>query len=221
MSIFDPQHLYVHHQKKTHKGQIIQKRPTNLEFAASQQDFQKAVKIIQTYGYQIARSLGFAYAFYSGTVETNYFDYKSIFNSTVRQKLLDVNPNIFSNTFNLARIIINLECARFDFNPASGTFTIQVLNSTYSNSTDGDITLLPYNSMRLIVYHGTSSHVFNRPATETWNNGIYVENITDPNYYLSFVYNDYTNIPSTNIAIMSGTNLHYSYWTYSVTVIVN
>ena len=220
MSIFDPQQLFVHHQRKTHKGQVFQKRPTNLQFAASQEDFQKAVQTIQTYGYQITRALGFAYAFYSGEVSTTYFDYKSIFNSTIRQKLLNINPNIFANTFNMARVIINIQDVFFG-GQGMNTFTIQVLNSQYSNNANGSVIVLPYSSTQLFINTGNSSYIMTRPVSETWNNGIYVENILDPNYYLSFVYDDYTNIPSTNLAIVSANIVPNTHWTFSVTVIVN
>ena len=56
---FDPHKLYTHHQRKSHKGQIIQKRPVNPNYAASYEDLKRAILVAQTYGYSISKGISF------------------------------------------------------------------------------------------------------------------------------------------------------------------
>ena len=51
MSIFDPQSLYIHHQKSTKKGQIIQKKPQPKLSAIKKEEIPRSISVLSTYGY--------------------------------------------------------------------------------------------------------------------------------------------------------------------------
>lgn len=51
MSFFDPQSLYVHHQRSTKKGQIIQKKPKNHVSATSASDIPFAEAVLKNHSY--------------------------------------------------------------------------------------------------------------------------------------------------------------------------
>ena len=57
MSIFDPYQLYIHPQRKSHKGQVIQKKPVNVPYAFTQSDLERAIMIVENYGYSISRGV--------------------------------------------------------------------------------------------------------------------------------------------------------------------
>lgn len=54
MSIFDPHSLYVHHQKSTKKGQIIQKKPQKRLSAISKEEIPRSIMVLKTYGYTVS-----------------------------------------------------------------------------------------------------------------------------------------------------------------------
>ena len=53
MSIFDPHGLYFKHERKIHKGQIIQKRPTNLHGAITGDEVPRSERVLQGFGYYV------------------------------------------------------------------------------------------------------------------------------------------------------------------------
>ena len=53
MSNFDPFQLYTHKQKASHKGQILQKRPVNPNYAASAEELKRAILVCKTSGNRI------------------------------------------------------------------------------------------------------------------------------------------------------------------------
>lgn len=55
MSIFDPHELYVHHQKSTRKGQVIQKHPVRRTGALTEDQIPQALQVLTAYGYTIYR----------------------------------------------------------------------------------------------------------------------------------------------------------------------
>lgn len=55
MSIFDPHELYVHHQKSTRKGQIIQKKPVRHTGVLTEDQIPQAIQVLNAYGYTIYR----------------------------------------------------------------------------------------------------------------------------------------------------------------------
>lgn len=56
MSYFDPYFLYSHPQRKSHKGQVIQKKPTDVPYGFNDQDLKRAITIVTNYGYYISRT---------------------------------------------------------------------------------------------------------------------------------------------------------------------
>lgn len=56
MSYFDPYYLYSHPQRKTHKGQVIQKRPTDVPYGINDEDMKKAIHVLKNYGYYISKN---------------------------------------------------------------------------------------------------------------------------------------------------------------------
>ena len=53
MSMFDPYQLYSHPQRKSHKGQVIQKKATEGPYAITQRELERALAVVQTYGYNL------------------------------------------------------------------------------------------------------------------------------------------------------------------------
>lgn len=53
MSIFDPQGLYIHYQKSTKKGQIIQKKPQKRMSAIKKEEIPRSIMVLNTYGYTV------------------------------------------------------------------------------------------------------------------------------------------------------------------------
>lgn len=53
MSIFDPHGVYFHYQKKSHKGQVIQKKPAPNKSAVSKDDIPRAITTLKNFRYTI------------------------------------------------------------------------------------------------------------------------------------------------------------------------
>lgn len=56
MSYFDPYYLYSHPQKKSHKGQVIRKKPTDVTYGINDQDLKRAITVLTNYGYSISKN---------------------------------------------------------------------------------------------------------------------------------------------------------------------
>ena len=56
MSYFDPYQLYSHPQRKSHRGQVIQKRPTDVPYGINDHDMKKAITVLTNYGYYISKN---------------------------------------------------------------------------------------------------------------------------------------------------------------------
>ena len=54
MSFFDPQELYIHPQKKSHKGQVIRKKAVTPIYAIMDSDVKQAIKILTSDGYYVS-----------------------------------------------------------------------------------------------------------------------------------------------------------------------
>lgn len=50
MSNYDPFSLYRHHQRKSHTGQVIRKKPISIRGAYSREDLEKAREVMKAYG---------------------------------------------------------------------------------------------------------------------------------------------------------------------------
>lgn len=64
MSLFDPHRLYRKQYRKSHKGQIIQQRPVEEKTAISQQDIDKAIKLVRSLNLTVGREIPFLVPFY-------------------------------------------------------------------------------------------------------------------------------------------------------------
>ena len=87
MSRYDPHGLYINYQKKSHIGQILQKKPTNDYYAITDQDIKKAIQILKSGGYFVSRySPNTNMAYYGGVIQSNSVTNRQIF-TDLRSKL--------------------------------------------------------------------------------------------------------------------------------------
>ena len=63
MSIFDPQRIYRKSYRKSHKGQIIQQRAVETRSAISQEDLDKAVKLVRSLKLNTGREVPFTVSY--------------------------------------------------------------------------------------------------------------------------------------------------------------
>ena len=80
MSMFDPYQLYIHPQRKSHKGQVIQKKSHAPEYAITQRELERALAVVQTYGYNIyppvaGAHLAIPFDLSFSNIERNAIDY--------------------------------------------------------------------------------------------------------------------------------------------------
>lgn len=156
MSIFDPQQLYYHRQKATHKGQVIQKKPVNIKGTYSQSMIPGAIHLLEQYDYHIYPSSWRPYYCYihpfnvkqdnlSGT------SYEFKFNDLYRylkpilpnlQAFIDLHPPGSENSSHVAVAITNAIVISYNYNVTvqfynNATMTINNQNSitTQPNST--------------------------------------------------------------------------------------
>ena len=136
MSFFDPQGLYVHRQKSTRKGQIIQKKPKHIIGALSKEDRDEAIKIIRCFGLKAVPKNAPV-----GPVTTVYHDSKFM-----------VLPLSFTNTTTSKSITFN------DIFAATGTYFNNLFNHTQD---DFDSFYLEFqiNTFEYILNVGASTDV--------------------------------------------------------------
>lgn len=100
MSIFDPHALYYHPEKKTHKGQIIQKKPTNLQHAISKSEIPRSISVLKSYGYDVyPPGESIKTTIYSDTICKTY-----VFN-------VNINAREYTRSFNTVWNDISLDFA--------------------------------------------------------------------------------------------------------------
>ena len=223
---FDPYHLYSHPQKKSHKGQIIQKRPVDTQYAASHEDLQRAFIVAQTYGYTISKTIPFVeYSIFGGScslsTEKRSITLSDIFNQDVGNSLKIYNPNIFQHTPNQIRTIVIIHEASLE--STSGGFAINLIDSTRFTIFGYGYRLLPYNNNQLILIklspYGTD--LINRGTPQTWNQGIIFDIASSMSNYNALKYG--TELPGVDLRYISceGTANLSGFIRYTLILIVN
>ena len=223
---FDPHKLFTHPQKKSHQGQIIQKRPVDPHYAASHEDLKRAIIVAKTYGYSLVRGLtGFDYSMYSGKIyfdtSKRYIDLKDMFNSDQGDALRFYNNNIFKHRPTNVRIIVQISL--FSIESTSGSVTVYLCDGTHFNISSFGYLLIPQdqNTIALIRLGTYSKDDIVRGQSQNYNSGV-IFDTTDS----MLAYNCLKSGPAwpgenvRYINCVGGTNVS-GYMCYTLTLIVN
>ena len=174
---FDPYRLYTHSQKKSHKGQIIQKRAVNPHYAASEEDLKRAFIVAKSYGYSLVKGVHFLdYSIYGGvslfTNTTRGVAFSDIYNEAVGDSLRTFNPNIFNHDPTNIRVIFILTEASLE--STSGSVNVKLIDNTSFNISSYGYRLLPHSQQQLALIKLTqySQDLINRGTVQLWNRGI-------------------------------------------------
>lgn len=174
---FDPHKLYTHPQKKSHQGQIIQKRPVDAHYAASHEDLKRAFIVAKTYGYTMSKGISFTeFAVCGGQVSFNT-DIRSVsFSDIVNQDTGDLlrlfNQNIFNHIPNHIQIIVNV--SQIAIESTAGFTNCHLVDGTNFTISSYGYRLVPLDSshIRLIRLGDYSITDINRGTPQNYNTGI-------------------------------------------------
>ena len=174
---FDPHKLFTHHQNKSHKGQIIQKRPVNPHYAASHEDLKRAILVAKTYGYNISKGISFTeFAICGGQVnfatDIRYVSFSDIVNQDSGDLLRLFNPNIFSNIPNHIQIIVNI--SQIAIESTAGFTNCHLVDGTNFTISSYGYRLVPLDTshLRLIRIGNYSIDDINRGTPQNYNIGV-------------------------------------------------
>lgn len=192
MSNFDPFQLYSHKQRASHKGQIIQKRPVNANYAASADELKRAILVVKTYGYSISKTIHFTdFSMYGGTVsftnEKRYVALSDIFNQTMGNNLKKYNPDIFNNTPSNILMIVNISEI---YIASYGNNTVNLIDGTTFVLSSYGYRLLPNdnNTLTLLKLSPYDRSFVNRGTPQQYNNGVIYDVSNSPSNYNALKY---------------------------------
>ena len=226
MSYYDPYYLYTHPQRHSHKGQVIQKRPVKVDYAANQDDLRRALQIVKGYGYTISKTpiINAEFSIYGGVINKDTINLRDIINADGKTHLQRYNPNIFDNPHKSIKLLVNINTAILRY---SGSFNYPInfrlvdgTTFTASQTTPG-IAIHPYSSTQLWYNLGTLFNTFARGRQSEYNNGVLFTESEDIAIYEGFQNNDYSRVPDTELGSLTSTYTHDTYWNYTIVIILD
>ena len=139
MSFFDPQGLYYRPQRKSHKGQVLQKKANTIVYAITESDVKHSINVLNSYGYYVSPTPPIITPFNrrSGYVSLNSFPTDPVNNFLLR--LSEVETIVYENMGDLPSDINNfyfqfeLESFVLTFNSLSVNSLINFGNDKIGN----------------------------------------------------------------------------------------
>lgn len=220
MSTFDPHGLYFRSNRKTHKGQIIQKRFVDHDSSFSKEDLTRSFRVLSAYGYYtsqtpfidpIAKSISFNIFRYFFSDQTLKFN--EVFNSILRSHLLSLNPNFLdTDPSEVKHFFLQISVSSIQGTMSGGTSlgisTYNGLNESvnFTSSASSAICIYPVSDSQIVVLHAPSaagSQQVNILGLDLGNVAIETISFDDVDYYHMLYYNDFSQLSDDALVTLS------------------
>ena len=225
MSYFDPHRLYYHSNRKTHKGQIIQKRFVDHDSAFTKEDLDRSFRVLKAYGYYFSRnppvnpiiqtiSFNLSRLFLSDSV----LSLSEIVNSTLRAHINGLDPDFLSTDPSEIKHFycqIAISCVTGTVPSDTSELRIQLFNgvditASFNNSVPSYITIIPSSDSQIHVIHSPSSSAGYEldafPNLDLGNVALVTIAIDDVDFYSMLFNNDFSQLADEAlISLSSGT----------------
>ena len=165
MSYFDPHRLYYHSNRKTHKGQIIQKRFVDHDSAFTKEDLDRSFRVLKAYGYYVSRNppidpicKTISFSRRVNIANDDALNFSDLIDSTAKNLISLFDENFFSiDPSSVSHFYLSLGVTSIKTSRYYGTISIYLHDSTEINlSSVGNattlMTMLPYNSNQIQIY---------------------------------------------------------------------
>ena len=170
MSSFDPYSLFVTPKRKTHRGQIIQQKPQETNYAITKKEIPRSLSVLQTYGYTIYSPGQQPVSFQESTIFIPFYLYanpvsKTSYSFTTSNIDLvnffpfnSISPDkvdYFEISYCVQDLNVTIQCP----NNTSNVLTYKVCDDinttwTYSYGTNRYFVLNPYNRTSYRAFYG-------------------------------------------------------------------